>query len=69
MSVNTVKPYKNDADDSQAIPQHIVPLQRMGEEQEIAGTVLYLASQAGAYTNGAILVVDGGRLGNFPSTL
>ncbi|KAI8659068.1 3-oxoacyl-[acyl-carrier protein] reductase [Fusarium sp. Ph1] len=69
MSVNTVKPYKNDANDSLAIPQNIVPLQRMGEEQEIAGTILYLASQAGAYTNRAILVVDGGRLGNFPSTL
>lgn len=49
------------------VPAEMVPMQRMGEEQEMAGTLLYLASRAGAYTNGAVIVVDGGRLGTFPS--
>lgn len=49
------------------VPAAMVPMQRMGEEQEMAGTLLYLASRAGAYTNGAVIVVDGGRLGTFPS--
>ncbi|MBU2099398.1 MAG: SDR family oxidoreductase [Gammaproteobacteria bacterium] len=43
---------KDIADDS--------PLGRAGEPEEIAGALLYLVSRAGAYTNGAVLPVDGG---------
>ncbi|KAK3349904.1 hypothetical protein B0T25DRAFT_458899 [Lasiosphaeria hispida] len=45
-----------------------VPVGRMGDEIDMAGQILYLASRAGAYCNGNIIVVDGGRLGTFPST-
>lgn len=36
------------------------PLGRIGDPEEIAGTLLYLVSRAGSYTNAAILPVDGG---------
>ena len=36
------------------------PLGRIGEPEEIFGVVAYLASRAGAYTNGAVIPVDGG---------
>lgn len=36
------------------------PLGRIGEPPEIAGVLIYLASRAGAYTNGVVLPVDGG---------
>jgi NAD(P)-dependent dehydrogenase (short-subunit alcohol dehydrogenase family) len=39
----------------------------MGDEYDMAGQILYLASRAGAYLNGNTIVVDGGRLGRFPS--
>jgi NAD(P)-dependent dehydrogenase (short-subunit alcohol dehydrogenase family) len=37
-----------------------VPRRRIGSPQDIAGTVIFLASRAGAYTTGAVLPVDGG---------
>lgn len=37
-----------------------VPLRHHAEPHEIAGTVLYLVSDAASYTNGACIVVDGG---------
>ncbi|KAI8067804.1 hypothetical protein BC940DRAFT_273766 [Gongronella butleri] len=37
-----------------------IPVGRIGEPEDIAGSAIYLASRAGAYTNGAVLVVDGG---------
>jgi NAD(P)-dependent dehydrogenase (short-subunit alcohol dehydrogenase family) len=39
-----------------------VPMRRVAEPDEMAGTVLYLASQAASYTTGAAITVDGGYL-------
>ncbi len=36
------------------------PLRRIGEPEEIAGAVVYLASQASAFMTGQVMVVDGG---------
>lgn len=36
--------------------------------QEMAGAILFLASRAGAYVNGAVWLVDGGRIGSVPSS-
>ncbi|KAJ5150625.1 uncharacterized protein N7500_010814 [Penicillium coprophilum] len=39
-----------------------VPAKRAGIEDDIAGTILYLVSRAGAYVDGISLCVDGGRI-------
>ncbi|CAJ2509710.1 Uu.00g056100.m01.CDS01 [Anthostomella pinea] len=44
-----------------------IPARRFGGDEEMAGTTLYLASRAGAYCNGLILVMDGGKLASMPS--
>jgi NAD(P)-dependent dehydrogenase (short-subunit alcohol dehydrogenase family) len=45
--------YLNDIEDD-------CPLHRVGQPQEMVGIVTYLASKAGAYTNGTVIPVDGG---------
>lgn len=37
-----------------------VPLQRVGKPRELAGTAIYLASEASSYVTGETIVVDGG---------
>jgi NAD(P)-dependent dehydrogenase (short-subunit alcohol dehydrogenase family) len=37
-----------------------VPLERIGEPEEIAGLALYLASDASSFTTGTIVRIDGG---------
>ncbi len=37
-----------------------IPLQRGGEPNEVVGAALYFASEASAYTTGAVLKIDGG---------
>lgn len=45
----------------------IIPGGRAGTEEDMAGTILYLASRAGAYLSGCAIVLDGGRLSVLPS--
>ncbi len=48
------------SDQVKAAISAIVPMGRAGQPQEIIGVALYLASDASAYTNGAVIKVDGG---------
>lgn len=45
-----------------------IPAKRFGTEEEMAGSILYLAGRAGAYSNGVVLTTDGGRLAVMPGT-
>ncbi|KAF9481171.1 short-chain dehydrogenase [Pholiota conissans] len=46
-----------------------VPAKRAGTGQEMAGTVVYLASRAGGYTHGQEIVIDGGYVSVNPSVV
>jgi len=50
------------------IAKEFIPLQRVGTEEDMAGAILFLTSKAGAYVTGNVMLIDGGRLSNLPST-
>ena len=61
--VNTITPGGIESGQNEDFKQKYsnrVPLQRMGKPHEIAGALLYLASDASAYVTGQNIVIDGG---------
>lgn len=52
-----------DATREGAFPATFIPNQKAGDEEDMGGTVLYMVSRAGAYLNGSIVLLDGGRCG------
>lgn len=53
MTDHVLANYRKDIEDD-------CPLGRIGQPKEIVGIAIYLASSAGAYTNGTVIPVDGG---------
>lgn len=45
-----------------------VPHGKPGEYEDMAATILYLVGKSGAYVNGNVQILDGGRLSVMPAT-
>lgn len=67
ITVNTVAPGFIDTDMTRALPEEQrnaltdqIPLKRLGEPEDIARTVTFLASEGGSYITGQTLNVNGG---------
>lgn len=67
--VNAVAPGVTRTDMVAALPENMVapllqriPLARMGEAEDIANAVVFLASEKASYITGAVLPVDGGAI-------
>jgi len=67
VTVNAVAPGFIKTDMTSVLPDKVkegvlqlIPVQRMGEPEEVAAAISFLASPAAGYINGQVLVVDGG---------
>jgi 3-oxoacyl-[acyl-carrier protein] reductase len=67
--VNAIAPGFIDTDMTRALPEEVfeervasVKMGRLGRPEDVAGTVLYLASDLSAYVTGQVIGVDGGML-------
>jgi NAD(P)-dependent dehydrogenase (short-subunit alcohol dehydrogenase family) len=59
--------WKNPEVNARAVAQ--IPMMRLGEPEELAGIVVFLASKAGSYVTGETIVIDGGMVHGEPAWL
>ncbi|MEE9414028.1 MAG: SDR family oxidoreductase [Acidimicrobiales bacterium] len=52
--------YMLDTPEKKSMVEAMVPLGRIGRPEDVAGTVIFLASRAGSFLTGATIPVDGG---------
>ena len=57
-----------DATKEGAFDKTQIPVGRAGSEVDMAGTILFMTSRAGAYCNGNVVISDGGRLSVMTAT-
>ncbi|KAI0513080.1 hypothetical protein F5B22DRAFT_613396 [Xylaria bambusicola] len=50
-----------------AIPVEEIPMGHVGDEEDMAAAILFLAGTGGKYMNGNVVITDGGRLGISPA--
>nr|WP_222597391.1 SDR family NAD(P)-dependent oxidoreductase [Hyunsoonleella aquatilis] len=62
IATDNTKALRNDSARAESILSRI-PAGRWGKPEDFAGPTVFLASEAAAYMNGAIVVVDGGWMG------
>ncbi|KIX95092.1 uncharacterized protein Z520_09008 [Fonsecaea multimorphosa CBS 102226] len=67
MSVPLLQSFGNDIQSGEEISRFEMPVCRAGTEGDVASTILYMASPAGAFLNGSILLSDGGRTSITPA--
>ncbi|KAK3395193.1 hypothetical protein B0H63DRAFT_492155 [Podospora didyma] len=72
LSAAALAPFKRakdkDLSEEGAFARSFLPAERAGSVQDMAGALLYLASRAGAYVNGSVLLVGGGKKATTPAT-
>ncbi|THZ15023.1 NAD(P)-binding protein [Aureobasidium pullulans] len=56
------------AGDTGSFPVTQIPASRSGSYEDMASMILFLVGKSGAYHNGNVQVIDGGRLSMMPST-
>lgn len=54
--------------DGGKVERSFIPAGRVGSDDDMGGTMLYMASRAGSFLNGCVIVLDGGRIGILPAS-
>lgn len=54
--------------DDGVFQKEVIPEERVSTLEDMGGSILYLTSRAGAYCNGNVMILDGGRLSLMPAT-
>lgn len=66
MTTSNIASLDKMSDEQKAVS--VSPMGRPGNEEDMAGCILWLASKAGAWLDGMVVVTDGGKLSVVPST-
>ena len=59
---------EQDPTEEGAFEKSFIPAERLGKTEDIVGAMLYMASAAGAYLNGNVQIIDGGRISQLNGT-